>query len=79
MHYYADGTYRLFAEAGTWRLQGKVLTEAATFVEPVHVDSDDVEIGRSQVSTIEWIDRDRFHKKYRGAVVREFRRCPDVQ
>lgn len=74
--YSADGQYSLWGEAGTWRLDDGKLTETMTGVEPMHVDRSPEEIGKPDVSTIRWLDRDRFTKRFADGSVFEFRRCP---
>ena len=77
LRYDVDGSYSLWGEAGTWRLNGSVLTETMSGFEPLHVDRSVADVGRPYVSTLRWIDRDRFLKRFVDGSVREFRRCPE--
>lgn len=73
--YNADGTYDLFEDSGTWRLDGSRLTEVAT----EHHDSGGEggpELGRLYVSTIQRSGPDAFRKTYADGAVETFRRCP---
>ena len=75
--YEADGTYFLWGEAGAWRLDSNVLTETMTGFEPLHIDRSDADIGKPYVSTLRWIDRNRFSKRFADGTTSEFRRCPE--
>jgi len=74
--YSTDGKSYLWGETGTWRLEGNVLTEETTFADPMHSDTKSDDVGRPYVSSIQWIRRDRFLKKFHDGEIREFRRCP---
>ena len=74
--YTADGKYVLWGETGTWRLEGRSLTEAMTGFDPLHVDRSAEDIGKPEVSTLTWIDPDRFSKRFADGSTREFVRCP---
>lgn len=75
--YHEDGIYSLWGEVGTWRLDGKVLTETMTSFEPMHVDRSARDVGKPQVSTLQWADQNAFLKRYANGETRAFRRCPD--
>jgi hypothetical protein len=74
--YQRDGTYRLFEEHGTWRLEGDRLTETATGATEDVIDPAEVQIGVPFVSRIDWQGRDTFRKTYADGSVETFRRCP---
>jgi hypothetical protein len=73
--YNANGTYDLFEDSGTWRLEGERLTEVAT---QIHDSSgeDAAQIGRPYVSRIDRTGPDQFRKTYADGSVETFRRCP---
>jgi hypothetical protein len=74
--YKADGTYLLWGEVGTWRLDGNALTEAMTGFDPIHIDRSPADVGKPVVSKLEWTGRDRFLKRFASGNIREFLRCP---
>lgn len=78
INYMVDGTYMLFGEVGTWRLEGATVHETATETTGTG-DPSDVEIGRPYVSTLHRISQDRFLKRFENGQVGEFRRCPEVK
>lgn len=75
IQYHADGTFSLWGEAGTWRLEGEVLTEAMTAFDPLHVDRSAQDIGKKYVSTIKWVDQNTFLKRRTDGELMAFRRC----
>ena len=75
LKYYSNGAYELPGEVGTWRLEGKVLTEATAEFLEVHDEATADEIGKQYVSTVQWIDPNRYLKRYADGDVMEFRRC----
>lgn len=79
IRYYADGSFALFAETGTWRLNDNVLTEVATAADRNHPDSEGTVVGKPYVSELSFIDENRFTKKFSDGAVREFRRCPNYE
>jgi hypothetical protein len=74
--YEADGRYALWGEAGTWRLKGNQLTETMADFDALHSDRSAADIGKPFVSTVNWIDRNRFSKRFADGSVNEFHRCP---
>jgi hypothetical protein len=76
IQYHADGTYSLWGESWTWRLEGEVLTEALTDFDPLHVDRSKDDIGKEHVSTIRWVDQNTFLKRRADGSELAFRRCP---
>ena len=74
--YERDGKSHIWGEKAIWHLEGNVLTETKTFSDPMHTNSDPEDIGRQYVSTSQWVDHDRFLKRFADGDVREFRRCP---
>jgi len=74
--YRADGSYSLWGEAGTWRLNGDGLIETLAGFDALHSDRSTDEIGKPMVSTIAWIDENRFTKRFADGSKSEFRRCP---
>ena len=79
IQYHADGSYSLWGEAGTWRLEGEVLTETMTGFDPLHVDPSPEDIGKARVSTLQWVDQNTFLKRYADGEVTAFRRCPNTK
>lgn len=77
--YYADGTYVVWGQVGTWRLEDSILTETTTHADPMHVDVPPEEIGKPVSSTLRWADQNAFLKRYTDGQVRAFRRCPDTR
>lgn len=77
IRYPADGTYRLWEESGTWRLDGDRLTETAAEANDM-VDPAVVAVGVPHVSRIERAGPDRFRKTYEDGATRTFLRCPDA-
>jgi hypothetical protein len=75
IRYLSDGKYFYFGELGTWRLEGDALTEVATDIT-TNNDTEHAPIGRPFVSTLRWIDENRFSKRYANGNFIEFRRCP---
>jgi len=75
--YRADGSYSLWGEAGTWRLNGDALTETLGGFDALHSDRTADEIGKPILSTIAWIDENRFTKRFADGSKSEFRRCPE--
>lgn len=73
--YNRDGSYGLFEEYGTWRLEGDRLTEMATGATEVE-DPAEIEIGVPFVSRIERQSPDAFAKTFADGTVEIFRRCP---
>jgi hypothetical protein len=73
--YNPDGTYALFDESGTWRLEGDRLTETAT-EELDTADPGTVHIGHPYVSRIRPVGRDEFIKTYATGARETFLRCP---
>lgn len=72
--YLATGTYNLFEETGTWKLEGSKLTETATeLFEPSEEDEDTV--GQPFVSTIEWQGRNALLKTFADGSTYVMRRC----
>ena len=76
--YSSDGSYSIFGEAGTWRLDGDKLTETMTGFDALHVDREAKDIGRPVVSSLQWVDRTSFVKRYADGRERAFRRCPET-
>ncbi|MFL6750052.1 MAG: hypothetical protein ACJ8FC_01355 [Sphingomicrobium sp.] len=77
--YRSDGRYFIWGESGTWRLDGDVLSETLTSVDALHGDRSTADIGKPMVSTIQWIDRARFSKRFADGSTNEFRRCPEIR
>jgi len=77
IQYHPDGSYTMWGESGTWRLEGDLLTEALTAFDPLHVDRTADEIGEKYVSTVQWVDQHTFLKRFADGEVRAFRRCPE--
>lgn len=73
--YRADGTYVLFEERGTWRLDGDRLTEV---VKEIHetADSSEAEIDRPYVSRVRRVDGNSFVKTFADGGRMLFLRCP---
>jgi len=76
--YRSEGSYSYWGEAGTWRLDGDVLTETLTSIDAVNSDRSTGDIGKPVVSTIQWIDRARFLKRFADGSTNEFRLCPET-
>jgi hypothetical protein len=76
--YRSDGSYSYWGEAGTWRLDGDVLTETLTGIDAFNSDRSTGEIGKAVVSTVQWIDRARFLKLFADGTTNEFRLCPEI-
>jgi len=76
--YRSDGSYSYWGEAGTWRLEGDVLTETLTSIDAPNSDRSTGEIGKAVVSTVQWIDRARFLKRFADGTTNEFRLCPET-
>ena len=77
IQYHADGSFSLWGEAGTWRLDGEALTETVTDIDWLHSDRPAEEIGKANVSTVKWLDQNTFLKRYADGDLQAFRRCPD--
>jgi hypothetical protein len=78
IQYRADGTYAMWGEAGTWRLERDQLTETVRSANPLLSDSS-VPLGTSYRSTLRWNGADRFWKRYSDGKLVQFRRCPPTQ
>lgn len=76
--YRADGTYVLFEETGTWRLDGNRLTEVVTEIEE-GADSSEVEVKKPYVSRVRQIDADSFVKTFADGSTMLFLRCRVVR
>ena len=74
--YNANGTYDLFEDSGTWRLDGSRLTEVATRHHDSGGGEGSPELGRPYVSTIQRSGPDAFRKTYADGTIETFRRCP---
>lgn len=74
--YRSDGTYSMWGEVGTWRLDGNVLTETMTGFDELHVDRLPADVGKPYVSRLQWNNRDRFLKRFADGSFAEFRHCP---
>ena len=77
IRYYPEGYSTFWGETGTWRLVGTTLTYIKIGVEPSDVDRSYEDFGRPLVSTLRWIDRNTFVKRYADGEEKTFRRCPD--
>ena len=77
VRYYSDGIFGSGVDIGTWQISGDVLTEIVTASSPEQEDWSPEDIGRPFVSTLRWLDEDRFLKRYADGTEMAFRRCPD--
>jgi hypothetical protein len=73
------GTYSLFDESGTWRLEGDRLSETATEAHEDVIEPTEVQIGVTFVSRIQRRGRDMFRKTFADGRTETFRRCPTEQ
>lgn len=78
IRYDRDGTYALFEELGTWRLEGDRLIETATEMTEAG-DPDITGIGVPYRSRIDRRSRNEFRKTYADGAVETFRRCPEPE
>ncbi len=74
--YAPDGTYALFEESGTWRLEGDRLTETATAAHEDMVAPEEVAIGVPFVSRVERVGPDEMRKTDAGGRTETLLRCP---
>ena len=75
--YRVGGTYSMWEEEGTWRLEGGRLTEIATQVND-GTDPAEVAIGRPFVSRIERVGPNEMRKYPAASNAMTLLRCPDA-
>ena len=73
--YSRDGSYTLFEESGTWRLEGQRLIETATEVHD-GTDPAEVALGRPQISRVERLGPNAMRKSFANGFRALFLRCP---
>ena len=73
--YQADGRYLLFEEEGRWSLTGSRLTETAIAATEAG-DPAEIALGQPLVSTLRFLDPNRFRKRLADGSQIELRRCP---
>lgn len=78
IQYHRNGEWFFWGESGTWKMKGAVLTEAITEVDPKHSDKLPADIGKKYVSTLQWVEEDKFLKRYSDGDVMVFLRCPKI-
>ena len=76
--YRSDGTYGLFDEEGTWRLEGDRLTETMTEILET-AEPEPERVGRPYQSRIRRTGPNAFMKTYADGATELFRRCPSPQ
>lgn len=77
LRYYRDDNFSDSTDIGRWQIRGNILTETITASSPEQMDWSPEDIGKSFVSTLRWIDRNTFVKRYADGDELTFRRCPN--